>query len=145
MSPRVRPRPPVPADLPELPTSLRGAGRVLDARLHLLDRQILDVDDVPVTTLDDLLVLTADGGELTTGEQPAFVDQLLTGPVLATRVFGGRPPASRWVRIPWADVTDVGVAVTLGVRGEGLDATWVQRWLRDHVIARIPGGRHDPG
>lgn len=145
MSPRVRPRPRVPDELPELPPHLSPAGRVLDARLHLLDRQLLDVEDVPVTTLDDLHVSYADGDDdVTSGDRPAFVDQVLTGPVLVTRVFGGRPPASRLVRIPWSDVVDVGVAVRLGVRGEGLDATWVQRWLRDRVIGRIPGGRHDP-
>lgn len=142
MSPRVRPRPDVARDLPELP---RPAGRVLDAHLHLLDRQVLDVEGVPVTTVDDLLIVTAEGEQVTSGDQPAFVDQILTGPVLATRVLGGRPPASRLLRIPWSDVTDVGVAVRLGVRGEGLDVTWVQRWLRDHVVGRIPGGRHDPG
>ena len=30
------------------------AGRTLDAQLHLLDRQVLDSDGVPVTTVDDL-------------------------------------------------------------------------------------------
>ena len=29
-------------------------GRVLDAHLHLLDRQVLDRDGTPVTTVDDL-------------------------------------------------------------------------------------------
>ena len=28
--------------------------RVVDARLHLLSRQVLDVDGEPVTTVDDL-------------------------------------------------------------------------------------------
>ena len=69
---------------------------------------------------------------------------LLTGPVLGTRIFGGRPPSSRLIRIPWKDVADVGVVVRLGVSGEGLDADWVERWIRDKIIARIPGGRHDP-
>ena len=30
------------------------AGQTLDAQLHLLDRQVLDSDGVPVTTVDDL-------------------------------------------------------------------------------------------
>jgi hypothetical protein len=30
------------------------AGRTLDAQLHLMDRQVLDNDGVPVTTVDDL-------------------------------------------------------------------------------------------
>ena len=73
-----------------------------------------------------------------------FAIALLTGPVLGTRIFGGRPPSSRLIRIPWKDVAGVGVVVTLGVRGEELDAGWVERWIRDMIISRIPGGRHDP-
>ncbi len=64
--------------------------------------------------------------------------------MLGTRIFGGRPPSSRLIRIPWKDVADVGVAIKLGVSGENLDAGWVERWIRDKIIARIPGGRHDP-
>ncbi|MET4224564.1 hypothetical protein [Oerskovia enterophila] len=121
-------------------------GRILDARLHLLDRQVLDVDGVPVTTVDDLELEPVDGtGQNLPGERTTMLTAILTGPVLATRVFGGRPPASRWVRLPWSDVTDVGTALYLGVRGASLDATWTERWVRDHIIARIPGGRHDPG
>ena len=30
------------------------AGRILDAEVHLLDRQVLDKDGMPVTTVDDL-------------------------------------------------------------------------------------------
>jgi hypothetical protein len=48
------------------------------------------------------------------------------------------------VRIPWALVSGVGVTVEVGTAAENLDATWVERWVRDHVIGRIPGGRHDP-
>ena len=127
--------------LPEHPPV---AGRVLDAQLDLLDRQLLDPDGVPITTVDDL--------ELTDPADPAHLDpdarpelsNLLTGPVLATRVFGGRPPSSRFVRIPWRVVADVDVVLHTGVAADSLDASWVERWMRDHVIARIPGGRHDP-
>jgi hypothetical protein len=143
MNARLRPRPP--ADpLPALPAADRPAGRVLDARLHLLDRQVLDVAGVPVTTVDDVEVRGVDGSRTPDGSQDAVLTDLLTGPVLATRIGGGRPPESRWARIPWRHVTDVGTVLTLGVPGEGLDATWVSRWVRDHIIARIPGGRHDP-
>ncbi len=137
MSPRRR-RP-----VERLPAPPRPPGQVLDARLHLLDRQVLDVDGVPVTTVDDLEV---DGVERTRDKEtePPHLTALLTGPVLATRIFGGRPPRNRWVRVPWSDVSEAGVVISLGVPGEGLEATWEERWVRDHIIRRIPGGAHAP-
>ncbi|MFF1383514.1 hypothetical protein ACFVWT_08115 [Arthrobacter sp. NPDC058288] len=129
---RLQPAPPV-------------AGRTLDAQLHLLDRQVLDSDGTPVTTVDDLEISGLDTtGPIAEGTPAPVLTALLTGPVLATRIFGGRPPSSRLIRIKWKDVADVGVIVTLGVRGETLDAGWVERWIRGKIIARIPGGRHDP-
>jgi sporulation protein YlmC with PRC-barrel domain len=120
------------------------AGRVLDAQLDLLDRQILDPDGVPVTTVDDLeLSQPEDLSRLDPDDAPTLTS-LLTGPVLGTRIFGGRPPDSRFVRIPWSLVSGVGVTVEVGTAAENLDATWVERWVRDHIIGRIPGGRHDP-
>lgn len=117
--------------------------RVIDARLHLLDRQVLDVDGAPITTVDDLEIVGPDGDEVTPGS-PAHVAAVLTGPVLITRVLGGDPPPSRWERIDWADVDRVGVTVDLSVEGETLDVDWAERWVRDRIIARIPGGLHDP-
>jgi sporulation protein YlmC with PRC-barrel domain len=110
-----------------------------------MDRQVLDNDGVPVTTVDDLELSGPDPAtELPPGTPAPVLTALLTGPVLGTRIFGGRPPSSRLIRIPWKDVADVGVAIKLGVSGENLDAGWVERWIRDKIIARIPGGRHDP-
>lgn len=120
------------------------AGRVLDAQLHLLDRTVLDVDGVPVSTVDDLELSDIPSGDIPPGTPAPVVENVLDGPVLGTRIFGGRPPRSRFSRIPWADVDRIDTAVHLSVSGEGLDATWAERWVRDHIIARIPGGRHDP-
>jgi sporulation protein YlmC with PRC-barrel domain len=121
------------------------AGRLLDAQLHLLDRQVMDNDGVPVTTVDDLeLSGPALDVELEPGTPAPVLTALLTGPVLGTRIFGGRPPSSRLIRIPWENVAEVGVVLKLGISGENLDAGWVERWIRDKIIARIPGGRHDP-
>ncbi len=137
MSPRLRRHErPFPPD-ERLPDPPRPAGLVLDARLHLLDRQLDDVDGIPVMTIDDL-ELETDADGVTT------VVHLLSGPVLATRIFGGRPPRDRWHRVAWRHVAEVGTVVRLGIRGDGLDVLWVERWLRDHVIGRIPGGRHAP-
>ena len=99
-----------------LPRCRPVAGRMLDAQLHLLDRQVLDVDGVPVTTVDDLELSGPGPGHADPDGTPAPVlTALLTGPVLGTRIFGGRPPASRLNRIPWTDVADVGVVIRLGV------------------------------
>ena len=133
-------------DTAPLPHPPEAGGHVLDAQLHLLDRQVLDTDGVPVTTVDDLEMSGPDADTpIPEGSPAPTITALLTGPVLGTRIFGGRPPSSRLVRIPWKDVADVGVIVKLGVRGEGLDANWVERWVRDKIVGRIPGGRHDPG
>jgi hypothetical protein len=47
-----------PRPLPPVPPV---AGQTLDAQLHLLDRQVLDSDGVPVTTVDDLELGAAEG------------------------------------------------------------------------------------
>jgi hypothetical protein len=72
------------------------------------------------------------------------ITALLSGPALGTRIFGGRPPRSRLHRTPWALVSKVGVVISLAIRGETTDLTWTERWVRDHIIGRLPGGRHDP-
>jgi hypothetical protein len=133
------------AEPAELPRPTPPAGRILDAELHLLDRQILDADGVPVCTLDDIEITGVEFDvPIEKGSPPPVLESLLSGPVLGTRIFGGRPPSSRWDRIPWRSVSDVDVVVRLGVRGDSLDVTWVERWLSDHIVRRIPGGRHDP-
>jgi hypothetical protein len=128
----------------DLPLPPPVAGRVLDAGLDLLDRQILDQHGVQVSTVDDLELTTPDDLRHLDPEKPPTVSALLTGPILLTRIFGGRLPDSRFIRIPWKVVTDPGTVVTVGVPADSLDASWTERWMRDHVIGRIPGGRHDP-
>lgn len=131
-------------DRKNLPAPPAVAGRVLDAGLELLDRQILDPHGVPVTTVDDLELATPEDLGHLDPENPPVVQALLTGPVLMTRIFGGRLPDSRFLRIPWKVVADIETVVKVGVAADSLDASWTERWMRDHVIARIPGGRHDP-
>jgi hypothetical protein len=120
------------------------AGQVLDAQLHLLDRQVLDVDSVPVSTLDDLEITDIPMNVPLPGTPAPTIVNILTGVTLGTRIFGGRPPSSRLTRVPWKHVKSIDVVVSLGVAGETLDATWPERWVRDHIIGHIPGGRHDP-
>ena len=115
----------------------------LDARLHLLDRQLLDDEDAPVGIVDDLEL---DGIEEDTDIDPGAaapqVTAILSGHVLGTRIFGGTPPRSRLQEIPWELVASVGVTVKLRPTDMSFDVQWTEHWLRDHIIAHIPGGRH---
>ncbi len=120
------------------------AGRVIDAQLHLLDRQVLDADGVPITAVDDLELGDVPLDTDLAGVEPPAIESLLSGAVLGTRIFGGRPPESRWHRIPWSAIDELTTAIHLDARGDDLEVTWPERWVRDHVIGRIPGGRHDP-
>jgi hypothetical protein len=121
------------------------AGRIVDAQLHLLDRQVLDRAGVPVTAVDDIelsdIPMDAD---LPPGTPPPQIVSLLSGAVLGTRMFGGRPPESRWHRIPWSAIRELGTAISLDAGADDLELTWPERWVRDRIIGRIPGGRHDP-
>ena len=92
------------------PDAPRPRGRLLDARLHLLDRQLLDDDGAPVGIVDDLELSGAEFGALTAGARPPRVTGLVSGHVLATRIFGvshlhpgykpfpggWSPPSPRW-------------------------------------------------
>jgi hypothetical protein len=120
-------------------------GPWLDAQLHLLDRQVLDVDGVPVAVVDDLeLSEVPVGQEIPIDTPPPVIAALLSGAALATRIFGGRPPESRMQSTPWADIAEIGVVIKLGVQRDMLDLAWSERWVRDRIIGRIPGGRHIP-
>ena len=87
-------------DTAPLPHPPEAGGQVLDAQLHLLDRQVLDTDGVPVTTVDDLEMSGPDADTpIPEGSPAPTITALLTGPVLGTRIFGGRPPSSRLVKV----------------------------------------------
>ena len=121
------------------------AHRIMDAQIHLLDRQVLDVHDVPITAVDDLeLSDVPRGAPIPEGTPAPVIENLLSGAVLGTRIFGGRPPAHRWHRVPWKLVRAVDSAVHVRVEADELEASWPERWIREHVIGRIPGGSHDP-
>jgi hypothetical protein len=126
-------------DLPDKPHR----GRLLDARLHLLDRQLLDDDDNPVGIVDDLELTDFElDSEIPVGTDAPQVTGLLSGHVVATRIFGGEPPRSRLQEVPWNLVASVCAVVKLKPTDMTFDVGWVERWLRERIIERIPGGRH---
>lgn len=125
-------------DFPDAP---RPSGRLIDARVHLLDRQLFDVHDAPVGIVDDLDVDIPMDVDVAASAPAPLVTGILTGQVLATRIFGGRPPRSKLQAIPWRLITKIGTVVQLSADAEDFDSLWLEHWLRDHIIRRIPGGR----
>ena len=128
--------------------------RRLDAGLHLLDRQLVDRDGRLAGNVDDLeLELPEDGG------LPVVV-AIVSGPgALAERIGGrlghawsalhrrlrpGGEPGATPRLISFSDVKKLSSQIDLAVRAEELDSHASERWLRDHVIAKIPGAGRAP-
>jgi hypothetical protein len=108
----------------------------LDAALHLLDRQLVDVDGEPVGKVDDLeLTEQADGAP--------FVSAILSGPGALGPRFGRW---GRWLapthRLNFSLVRKVGTCVELVASADDLATRDAERWTGQHVIGHIPGSRH---
>lgn len=117
----------------------------LRVEFHLLDRQIVDLDGRPVGKVDDVeLTRDPDGtyritallvGQYVLAERiGGLVGRLLR--TLARRRGGGAPEP---LRITAEHVQRVGSDVRLSLRAELLDLPPSETWLRDTLIARIPG------
>jgi sporulation protein YlmC with PRC-barrel domain len=125
------------------------AGRELDLHLHLLDRQVQDPDGRQVGKVDDLELEFDETGT-------PYVSAILVGPRALGPRLGGR--LGRWVsaiagrladpdqqqtpRIDFGQVTDIGSAITVARSERELAVAPLERWLEQHVIARIPGSGH---
>lgn len=120
-------------------------GQLLDARLSLLDRQVLDVDGDPVGVVDDLELDDLTERVIEPGTLPPAVRNLVHGPILLNRIFGQRRPLGHPSRVGWDTLATIGSALHLAVPSSSLDVGWLEGWLADNVIGRIPGGRHVPG
>ncbi|MDQ1741054.1 MAG: hypothetical protein QOE53_2706 [Pseudonocardiales bacterium] len=125
-------------------------GRELDLQLHLLDRQVQDPDRRMICKVDDLEL------ELDASGRP-YVTAILAGPRALGPRLGGR--LGRWLaaiagrlatpeqqqipRIDFAQVTEIGSAITIARSHDELDIAPLEDWLDRHVIARIPGSQHE--
>jgi hypothetical protein len=132
------------------------AGRRVWAALQLLDRQLVAHEGRLAGCVDDLeLTASEDGNDL-------YVTAILSGPGALTYRLGRRR-LGRWLRrvhaevvtadppkadpddptrIPFNVVTDIGSHVALGIDAEQAGTASVERWVRDHIVDRIPGSRH---
>jgi sporulation protein YlmC with PRC-barrel domain len=123
-------------------------GRELDLGLHLLDRQVIDSQDRLVCNVDDVEL------ELDETGHPC-VTAILVGPRALGPRIGGRlghwfvAVAARLAdseqppRIDFGQVTDIGNAIKVSRTVQELNVTPLEDWVRDNVIARIPGSGHE--
>jgi sporulation protein YlmC with PRC-barrel domain len=117
----------------------------------LLDRQILDSEGLPVGNVDDVELSAGEDGVLT-------VTALLVGARVWGLRLGGRlgdtiaGMAARLqertpdgpIRIPMDQVRETGAAITLAISRDLLVEPELEAWLREHIIARIPGASESP-
>jgi sporulation protein YlmC with PRC-barrel domain len=121
----------------------------IDAYLELLDRQILDSEGRMVGKVDDLEIEERDDGRF-------YVTALLSGPGALGPRFGGALGTivtSTWsrlsgrtepARVEWSQVASVDTAVRLAVQRTTAAIDGFETWMRDRVIAAIPGSQVRP-
>ncbi len=128
------------------------AGRTLWAGLRLLDRQLVDRNGRMAGCVDDLELATTEDG------QHLYVSAILSGPgALAQRLRRRRygswmrgvhalvsPGEGDPTRIAFNLVSDIGDHITVAADHKELGSASAERWVRDHVIAHIPGSGHAP-
>jgi hypothetical protein len=130
--------------------SMRG-GRAIDAGLMLLDRQLIDCEQLLAGKVDDLELTVPEGGG------PPVVTAILAGPgalagrlgdrlgrmieVVAARL---RHPGEAPGRISFGLVKHIDSAVHLSARRGDLDTDRVESMVRDYLIGYIPGSGHAP-
>lgn len=131
------------------------AARTYYVGLQLLDRQLVDRRGRLVGKVDDL-ALEGDVGT------PLYISAILSGPGVLAQRLGRRYGAwIQWVHrlvvqgtrradgddpahVPFWRVVDIGSSIELGAEEEELATFSTKRWVADHVIGRLPGGRHAP-
>ena len=128
------------------------AGRVLDVGLSLLDLQLIDPNGRMAGKVDDLeLAFEAGGG-------PPAITAILAGPGALARRIGGR--LGGWIaraherlqdrhvegpaRISFGVVERIDRSVRLMVSRRDLPTDAMETWMREHLIAKIPGAGGSP-
>jgi hypothetical protein len=118
----------------------------MDLARDVLDKQVVDRDETKMGRVDGLVL------ELR-GDGPPRVDAIEMGFVVLARRL--HPRVESWVerlrrrfsvrktaryRVPWSKVTDVTTHhVQVAVKLEETPAFDWERWLRNHIVAKVPG------
>lgn len=117
----------------------------MDLIRDVLDNPLVDCHQHKLGRVDGIVV------ELQDGQLPRLAYIEVGLPVLAQRLH---PRLKRWVvalqrrwgakqgeplRIPWSKVLDVGIDLDVDLEAETTSALAYEKWLREHLIGRIPG------
>ncbi len=118
----------------------------LDLARDVLDKQVTDRDGAKMGRVDGLVLELREG-------QPPRVETIEMGFVVLARRL--HPRIEKWLerlrrrfsvrktaryRVPWSQVKDVDTfCVQLDVVARETPAFDWERWLRDHVVAHVPG------
>jgi sporulation protein YlmC with PRC-barrel domain len=107
----------------------------------VLDQQVIDRHGKPMGKVDGVVL------ELGPGRRARVGHIVVGGTTVLWRIHRG---LARWVearlggegqitRVPWRQVTTIGVDVKVDVEAERSPALRWEHWVRDHLIGRIPG------
>jgi hypothetical protein len=130
-----------------LGTQARKLGLIRD----VLDKQLLDRDEVPLGRVDGIILLI--GSEHSRPRVIQIESGLATlgrriHPALARLLHRfSKKLGWRWkrpVRIAWSKIESIGKDLKLDLCGQQSPLLARERWLRDHVIGRIPGSGIKP-
>jgi sporulation protein YlmC with PRC-barrel domain len=108
---------------------------------NVLDQQVIDAQGHQMGKVDGIVLELRDKAPA----RVAFV--VVGGTTLLWRIHRG---LARWAerrlggegnvaRIPWNKVVKIGVDVKVDVEAERSPALHWERWVRDHILRRIPG------
>lgn len=132
--------------------SNRRPGRAYSAHFHLLDRQVVDREGRPVCKVDDLELAHDEHGR-------PYVTALLAGPAALAPRLGGL--SARWLaavqrrmsvgggggpaRIDFGRVTGIGPVLTVDLPEGAAGVHALEDWMRDEIVARLPGAGRASG
>jgi len=117
----------------------------MDLIRDVLDNQIVDRNQHKMGKVDGIVI------ELREGKPPRLAYIEVGIPTLARRLHSGW---QHWVaaqmsksgakrgesfRIEWSKVRDVGIDVEVDLEAESTPALDYEKWVREHIIGKIPG------
>lgn len=118
----------------------------MDVIRDVLDKQVVDRHGRMMGKVDGIIMELSETGpprlafiEMGAITQARRLHRRLGKWVEALVLKFGAKKASECYRIPWSKVVPTGIDITVNVEAESTPAFDFERWLRRHVIGRIPG------